>query len=262
MAYYAIPDIHGNYAGLKAAVNDIMNIWSENDIIVFLGDYVDRGPDSKGVLLFLKELQEELGSDRIVCLKGNHEEMFLNWLHGENGTTYLKNDEDLSTIKSFLPELSKDYSHVEFHKIVDGDSDVDIKDQVRLIILRDEVIEWVKNLPLYYDRINEDNVLFVHAGIETELLGDSWKQWSTPSDYLWKFPPARGENPYGFDIVAGHVMTHHIWLFTEEPCYDMIKVGNYIYTDGGSPYNKKLNVLVVSNEKYIDLYTGKKIGEQ
>ena len=50
------------------------------DMVVFLGDYIDRGPQSRGVVSYLVELPKQLSSIEFVFLKGNHEDMFLSFL--------------------------------------------------------------------------------------------------------------------------------------------------------------------------------------
>lgn len=68
----AIGDIHGHAAALAALVAAIQP--QPDDTLVFLGDYVDRGPDSRGVLSQLIELSQRL---TVVALMGNHEETML-----------------------------------------------------------------------------------------------------------------------------------------------------------------------------------------
>lgn len=68
----AIGDIHGCSAALDALLKEIAP--TENDTIVTLGDYVDRGPNSKGVVDTLIELRKKCN---LVALQGNHEEMML-----------------------------------------------------------------------------------------------------------------------------------------------------------------------------------------
>ncbi len=68
----AIGDVHGCSAAL-AALLDLIDP-GPDDTVVTLGDYIDRGPDSSGVLDQLIALGERC---RLVPLKGNHEEMFL-----------------------------------------------------------------------------------------------------------------------------------------------------------------------------------------
>ena len=68
----AVGDIHGHAAALAALVAAIQP--QPDDTLVFLGDYVDRGPDSRGVLNQLIELSQRL---TVVALMGNHEESML-----------------------------------------------------------------------------------------------------------------------------------------------------------------------------------------
>lgn len=67
-----IGDIHGCCEQLSVLLKKV-RLDRENDTLIFLGDYVDRGPDSAGVLMLLKELKEQMG-ERCHLLLGNHEE--------------------------------------------------------------------------------------------------------------------------------------------------------------------------------------------
>lgn len=81
---YAIGDIHGRLDVLQPLVLELARDYArtapaERPILVFLGDYVDRGPSSAGVIdLILRLADEELFEVR--ALKGNHEEAFLTFL--------------------------------------------------------------------------------------------------------------------------------------------------------------------------------------
>ncbi len=81
---YAIGDIHGCARLLDALVAKIEKDARglENARLIFLGDYVDRGPDSKGVLDRLIELQA--GEPATVFLKGNHEAVMLDFITDPN----------------------------------------------------------------------------------------------------------------------------------------------------------------------------------
>jgi serine/threonine protein phosphatase 1 len=72
---YAVGDLHGRLDLLRSAAEAI---WRHAHgvpfRVVFLGDYVDRGPDSRGVIDFLMELQRHW---QVTCLKGNHEELMI-----------------------------------------------------------------------------------------------------------------------------------------------------------------------------------------
>jgi serine/threonine protein phosphatase 1 len=73
MRTLAIGDIHGCLDPLRR-LWDVID-FQKNDRMIFLGDYVDRGPDSKGVIDFLMNLQDQ--GHNVVFLSGNHEEKFL-----------------------------------------------------------------------------------------------------------------------------------------------------------------------------------------
>lgn len=68
---FAIPDIHGRLDLLDKLVREL-NL-RPDDTVVFLGDYVDRGPDSRGVIKFLRQLQIDRPAGNTICLAGNHE---------------------------------------------------------------------------------------------------------------------------------------------------------------------------------------------
>ncbi|MFP6881952.1 MAG: metallophosphoesterase family protein [Roseibacillus sp.] len=72
MRTIAIGDIHGCCASLEALAEEAA--FSGDDTIVTLGDYVDRGPDSRGVIDFLLQLGKKI---KVVSLMGNHEIMML-----------------------------------------------------------------------------------------------------------------------------------------------------------------------------------------
>jgi len=81
---YAIGDIHGCLDPLRRIIAQIR--LSETDEVIFLGDYIDRGPDSMGVMDYLLTL-----SGRYTFLMGNHERMFLDFLQGKERALFLYN---------------------------------------------------------------------------------------------------------------------------------------------------------------------------
>lgn len=77
MRVLAVGDIHG----CLSAFDDLLK-WvapTRDDVLVTLGDYVDRGPDSRGVVQRLIELKSQLN---LVCLRGNHEQMMVEAYRG------------------------------------------------------------------------------------------------------------------------------------------------------------------------------------
>ena len=73
---YAIGDVHGHIDLLKKLQQQISDDINKHPIdqhkIVFLGDYIDRGPDSAGCIEYLIDLTA--GNEAVICLKGNHED--------------------------------------------------------------------------------------------------------------------------------------------------------------------------------------------
>jgi serine/threonine protein phosphatase 1 len=90
MSCYVIGDIHGCLAEVRYLVEQLP--LRSNDRVVFLGDYIDRGPDSKAVVAYLLELRQR-ANFAVVFLKGNHEDMFLHYLGfpGNHGDVFLNN---------------------------------------------------------------------------------------------------------------------------------------------------------------------------
>ena len=72
---FAIGDIHGDLASLQTLFQRLPELVPE-DTIVFLGDYIDRGPDSKGVVAWLRDFQLTTPA-KVVLLRGNHEDAWL-----------------------------------------------------------------------------------------------------------------------------------------------------------------------------------------
>lgn len=95
---FAIGDLHGCPDELDVLLDAICP--GNSDIVVCLGDYIDRGPDSKGVVERLLRLQRS--GCRCVFLKGNHEDMFLDYAaqRGRFGDAFLLNGGE-STLQSY-----------------------------------------------------------------------------------------------------------------------------------------------------------------
>jgi calcineurin-like phosphoesterase family protein len=106
MATVAIGDVHGNLAALRDLVGQLDSEITHSDVVVFLGDYIDRGPDSRGCIDAVLDFRARCRG-KVVCLRGNHEDWLLrtrrdysrhSWLLGMNG---------LHTIHSYSPEAAR-----------------------------------------------------------------------------------------------------------------------------------------------------------
>jgi serine/threonine protein phosphatase 1 len=142
MKRYAIGDVHGCFTALKTLVDFVDP--SPDDLLVMLGDYVDRGPDSRSVLQWLIDQSE---NRNLVCLRGNHEIMMLDARSGihqrrrwgmvgggetwdsyeeaeDSGGLLSVPDEHWQFIDSLLPYYETD-THVFVHAAAYGDMPMD-----------------------------------------------------------------------------------------------------------------------------------------
>lgn len=193
MITFAIGDVHGRFDLLRKAFEEVAIYHTEETSgepfhIVMLGDYVDRGPQSKQVidfLLFEQDLAAQGGLFELICLKGNHEDMMVDALEGRNAYLWFNNG-GVDTVKSYLGGLSFDEDN-----------------------FADEIpknhLEWLKNLPTSYE---DDLRIFVHAGLMPNVpLADQNNE-----SLMWirdRFLD-RGASafPDGKHIVHGHTPIH------------------------------------------------------
>ena len=127
MAVYGIGDIHGCRATLDALLARLAP--TADDHLVFVGDYVDRGPDSYGVIERLIALQAEAESGAgpaCTFLRGNHDQMLLDWADGCPGSYDLwRANGGLATLTSY-PDTRVPPEHFAFLRatelaaVVDG----------------------------------------------------------------------------------------------------------------------------------------------
>ncbi|MDY6849825.1 MAG: metallophosphoesterase family protein [Geoalkalibacter sp.] len=92
----AVGDIHGCLEKLCTLMERVAP--QSDDQVVFLGDYIDRGPDSCGVVDYLLDFAERF--PRTVFLKGNHEAMLLDFISGRDHLAFLANG-GRSTLESY-----------------------------------------------------------------------------------------------------------------------------------------------------------------
>jgi len=85
---FALGDIHGCREKLHALLKRV-RIDFQNDTLIFLGDYIDRGRYSREVVEDILQLRQD--KKNVICLLGNHEQMFLNYLDGVEEDLFLHN---------------------------------------------------------------------------------------------------------------------------------------------------------------------------
>jgi diadenosine tetraphosphatase ApaH/serine/threonine PP2A family protein phosphatase len=103
MATIAVGDIHGNLPALTDILDQIRRMVGRDDSVVFLGDYIDRGPDTKSCVDAILRFQNEVTAN-VVCLVGNHEDWFLRTLRDYRRHSWLLGMEAFDTIRSYSVE--------------------------------------------------------------------------------------------------------------------------------------------------------------
>jgi serine/threonine protein phosphatase 1 len=106
MATIAVGDIHGNRPALDDVLAQIRSEVAGGDTIVFLGDYIDRGPDTKGCVDAILGFQREVEAE-VVCLLGNHEDWCLRTLRDYRYHSWLLAMEAFPTIRSYSVEAAR-----------------------------------------------------------------------------------------------------------------------------------------------------------
>lgn len=143
MSEYVIGDIHGCPQTTKALVEQVLNP-QKGDTLVFVGDYIDRGPDSKAVIDYVIDLQRN-AEFRVISLRGNHEQMLLDAFHNpENFEIWMFNHGE-STLSSY------------------GLIPADINTDNLMDRLPAEHVHFLKSTAFYHE---SDNYLAVHAGFD------------------------------------------------------------------------------------------------
>lgn len=95
---FAITDIHGCSRTFISLVENVIQLKKE-DTLYLLGDYIDRGPDSKGVIDYILQLKES--GFKLITLRGNHEAMMLNSMNNRSSSLVFMTNGGDATLNSF-----------------------------------------------------------------------------------------------------------------------------------------------------------------
>lgn len=213
---FAIGDIHGCFEELTSlllvcgeAAGDI-----EPDFVL-LGDYVDRGPESRKVIEFLMRRQASDPS-RFRCLRGNHDEMLLLAAHPD------RSDAALVQWWANGGETTLETYGVDDPTYIPADH-----------------LAWLSRLPLC---LHENDRFFVHAGIRPGVpLGDQ-----SPRDMLWIREPFLGSQAWhGALVVHGHTPT---------PTGAPDLRSNRVNLDTGACFGRPLTAAAFGNRQTAPLY--------
>ena len=167
----AIGDVHGKFTKL-------MSLWkklsvTDDDLVIFLGDYVDRGNEVAEVLEWIMEQSQK---PNIIVLSGNHERILTNVFHGCTDRILWILNGGKATICGL-------------HKIKSKDT-----------VLFNEILNFVEELPLYHSMtIGGKQFIFVHAGIDSrvplEKQSEETLLWGRDFDYDGEAILVNGHSP-------------------------------------------------------------------
>lgn len=193
---YAIGDIHGR----RDLLDDLLTRIDADDAergpaqtqIIFLGDLVDRGSDSRGVVERMIQLSE--ASDNVRLLKGNHEELLIRVYEGDKRATSL-----FHRVGGRETMLSYGMSEADYDA-------VDLSELAELIPNHVPIahIDFLKG---FDDWIEAGDYLFVHAGVRPGLSIDEQET----SDLRWirrEFTEHKGE--FSHMVIHGHTITEGV----------------------------------------------------
>ena len=169
---FVVGDIHGCFDKL-CALMDKIPINFTRDQLIFIGDYIDRGPSSLEVVDYLIDLKKRWPAT--IFLKGNHEDMLEKYLDGSDRFTYLLNGGQ-RTLDAYLnlPNNPGEYPVPPAH------------------------LEFFKSLHRYYQT---DDYIFVHAGLRKKVSLESQKT----IDLFWiRDEFIYSEFDFGKRVIFGH----------------------------------------------------------
>jgi len=190
--YYVIGDIHGRADLLRRLHGQIKADAASaaertHRIIVYLGDYIDRGPDSRGVIDLI--LTDPLEGFERIHLKGNHEDALLRFMEDESRGAGWLSIGGQATLLSYGVKFPKDLSRDEELQHIW----LDLRLRMPL-----EHLEFFSNLTLKHEA---GDYLFVHAGVRPGLPISQ----QNPRDLMWiRDDFLKSRQNHGKIVVHGH----------------------------------------------------------
>jgi serine/threonine protein phosphatase 1 len=218
---YAIGDIHGQLSQLHRVLDLIEQDGGKDAQIVFLGDYTDRGPDSRGVLDLL--IDGNNSGRNWTFIKGNHDQMFELFMQSPP-----QHDPYLLTELYWLhPRLGGDTTMASYGVVSTGRTRVKDTHAEALAAIPQSHVDFLKSLSFSFEH---RDLFFCHAGIRPEVPLDQ----QTEEDLMWirqGFHEYTAAHPKM--VIHGHT-----------PVDAATHYGNRINLDTGAGYSKPLTAAV------------------
>ena len=173
----AVGDIHGCLKTFRDLLYNELKL-SPNDHLILLGDIIDRGPDSKGVIDEILKLKEQ--GIRVQVLQGNHEEMMINALLGKDNHDYWLRCGGKETLDSFslthVSEIPKMYlDFIQFTELYIETSDTIFVHAGLNFHKSDpfsdiEAMKWIRKMDVEPSRIGHRTIVHGHVPAPLSLL--------------------------------------------------------------------------------------------
>ncbi len=196
---FAVGDIHGDMVALKKLMGRLPKL-TKDDTVVFVGDYVDRGSDSRRVIDYVRTEYPASTPAKVVALRGNHEDGWLRVAAGGWPEFILPPTNGcLATLRSYTGDLYFDGDHPtqkEYELMAQG------------TFFPEEILSWMDQLPFWYE---DDHAIYVHAGLVQEA-----GKWVHPRDVkqapllCWVRTMEFFRDYRGKRVVCGHTSTDHL----------------------------------------------------
>jgi len=151
MRTWVIPDVHGCLLTLRALVEDLIEL-RKDDTLIFLGDVIDRGPSSMGVIDYIMKLREN--GIQVSVMKGNHEEYMAKVYREDQAKRGLRRMLGMKT-----PSFKEWMMYGGEETMISFNADA-------VSAIPEKYIEWIESLDYY---MPWKNFLIVHAGFNFEL---------------------------------------------------------------------------------------------
>ena len=188
MKTFVVGDIHGRCAQLLTLL-DMLPRDPETDKLIFLGDLIDRGADAPGCVSHIAKMCNE-NPERVICLRGNHEQMLMDFLEGYTNIW-------------LTPVVGGERTFEQYTgQSIRVDSEKDLEEMRRLLdrSVPAEHLAFMQQLPFFHE---DELAIYVHAGLDEGKHPSE----SSPASLLWM----RNENFYknyrGNPCVFGHTPT-------------------------------------------------------
>lgn len=225
---FAISDIHGCVKTFRKLVLEVIEL-SKTDNLYLLGDYLNKGPDSKGVFDFIFELQK--AGYKLKCLRGNHEQYLVDGLKYSWEEIAFLNRGGRETLESFGVD--------KIHQIPE------------------KYLNFIKSLPFFFET---ESYLLIHAGLNFDLEDPFKDDFSMLNIRDMKVDLIKTGNK---KIIHGHVPNSYLDI--ENACLPDRQAltfhDNHISIDGGCVYSHihALNHLIALEIKSGKMYLHKNI---